>query len=86
MLLHLRDRVFHQPKHTVKIDGECGAPLLVRHALDGHVFHRPHAVVRNQNVEPAKVFDRFGDQRFRRLRSIQVAGNSKTRRRAAVLN
>ena len=80
--LYLRDRVLDQTEYSIEIDGQRRAPLLIGHALDGHVLFRPDAVVGDKNVEPAEMADGFSHQRARRFRSIQIGSNRMADARA----
>ena len=79
--LHLRHRMFDQTKHGVEINREGRPPLLIRHFLDGNIFHGPDSVIRHEDIDSAEVLGRLGNQHARRLRIIQIAADGMTVRR-----
>ena len=80
---HLCHRVFHEAENSIEIDGQGGAPLLVRHAVDGDVLLRPDAVVGDEYVELTKMPDGFGDQRTSGFGIIQIRSDRVADVRAA---
>jgi len=67
--------MFDQAKHRVKIDGDGGTPLLVAHLVDGDIFHGPDSVVRDKNINPAKMLRGLRNQRASGSRVVQAAAD-----------
>ena len=76
--LHLRDRVLDQTKHGVEIDRECRPPLLIRHLLDGYVFDGPDSVIGHENIDPAEMLGRLGNQHASGIRLIRLLADGMT--------
>ena len=73
--VHAEQMTLDQAENRIQVDGKSGAPLLVGHVLDGYVFDGPDAVVGDENVDPAEMLDRLGDQGASGIRSGEAAGD-----------
>ena len=73
--LHLSDCVFDQAEHRVKVDGDSGPPLLVRHLVDGNVFDGPYAVIGDEDIDPAKMLGSLRDQDASRFWIVKAAAD-----------
>ena len=81
--LHLRHGMFDQAKNRVQVNGKRGAPLFIGHIFDGYILHGPDAMIGDQNIDPAEMFDCLCNQDAGRIGIGQVAGEGVTVRFAA---
>src|SRR5438270_8002976 len=56
LLLHLGHAILHQAEKTVNVNGQSGAPLLVRHLIDWRIIGRPDTMVAHNNIQSAELF------------------------------
>src|SRR4051812_16832708 len=67
LALHLGHAVFHQAKKTVDVDGQSGAPLIVRELVDRSILRRPDPVISYNDVHLAETLNGCVNQWFCRV-------------------
>src|ERR1700722_9338004 len=83
--LHLRNCVLHETEDRIEINGESGAPLLIRHVFDGYVFDGPNAVIGDEDIKASESFGGFGNHGSRGVGVGKITGDGATVGFAALL-